>query len=373
MLSIEDFLEVMKSDNVGKSAVYNAKISLEQFNEFKPLDEAEYMDVVRFVNYIRDEFHYKHSTISLRKAYIKKYFKYHDRDDIVKKLEVKREPKHLNPNDIIGVEDMNYLIEHLSSPMYKAIITFLFESGARINEALSVKIDEDIKEHNIGYSLILYGDKTRKHNYAYREMYLIESAPYIREFIMLRNSSSPYLFPLKDKSVNEWLNNLRKTLNFKKPINPHAFRHACATRLVRKGMQESLIRKQMGWSPNSNMIATYVHLANTDLKTYQLMQSGEITEGMPVVELTKPKETVMDKVAQQEIKIEELNDTVFKLLTEMEEMRPFYRVGIDKYLDDNPDAYDDNSDIELEKKEISTEKFLEAQDSLRKFKETRRV
>jgi integrase/recombinase XerC len=195
-------------------------------------------------------------TISLRKSYIKKYFKYHDRDDITKKLEVKREQRQLNPNDILNVEDINNLLEHMNSIMYKAIITFLFESGARINECLGVELDTDIKEINAGYDLTLFGDKTRKHNYAYREMILIESAPYIREWLLVRNSDSPYLFPLRDRSVSEWLSNLRETLHFQKPINPHAFRHACATRLVRKGMQESLIRKQMGWSPNSNMLAT---------------------------------------------------------------------------------------------------------------------
>jgi hypothetical protein len=61
--------------------------------------------------------------------------------------------------------------------------------------------------------------------------------------------------------------------------------------------KESLIRKQMGWSPNSNIIATYEHLANTDLKTYQMRQSGELAEEVHEVELIKPKESVMDTIA----------------------------------------------------------------------------
>ena len=334
MLSIDDFLETMRADGVGGSAIRNARVTLTQLQDFKPLDTIEYLDIAKFVNYIRDEHGYKEGTISLRKAYIKKYYKYHDRDDIVKKLEIKREQRQLNPHDILAPEDINYLLEHMDSPMYKAIITFLFESGARINEAMGVKLD-DIKETNIGYDLTLYGDKTRKHNYAYREMYMIESAPYIREWLMVRNSDSPYLFPIRDRSVFEWLKHLRKSLEFPKPINPHSFRHGCATRLVRKGMQESLIRAQMGWSGNSNMIAVYVHLANTDLKTYQMMQSGEISEDTPIVEIIQPAETAMDRISQQEQQINELRDMVQTLMKEKLQRDPV----MDRIAETHPELF----------------------------------
>jgi len=310
MSAINDFLEIMRAEGVGASAIRNARVTLTQLDNFKPIDTIEYMDIVKFINHIRDTHGYKESTITLRRAYIKKYFKFHERDDITKKLEVKRVQRNLNPHDILNPEDMNYLLENMKSHMYKAIITFLFESGARINEALNVKLDTDIKEINAGFDLTLYGSKTRIHNYAYREMILIESAPYIREWLMVRNSDSPYLFPLTDRSVNEWLKNLRYTLKFKKPLNPHAFRHGCATRLVKKGMQESLIRKQLGWSPNSNMLAIYIHLADTDLKTYQLTQSGEITDDTPLVEIIQPAETAMDRISQQEQDLNNLKDIV---------------------------------------------------------------
>lgn len=321
MLPIEDFLEIMKADGIGNSAIRNARVTLEQLNDYKPLEELEYLDIAKFINHIREKYAYTEGTISLRKAYIKKYFRYHDRDDIYKKLEVRREARHLNPHDILDAEDINYLLEHMNSPMYKAIITFLFESGARINEALGVKL-EDITEVNIGFDVTLYADKTRKHNYAYREMYLIECAPYIREWLMMRNSDSPYLFPIRDRSVSEWLKHLREALKFKKPLNPHAFRHGCATRLVRKGMQESLIRAQMGWSGNSNMISVYVHLANTDLKTYQLMQSGEVSDETSMVEIIQPKETAIDRLSQQEQQINELRDMVQMLMKDKLEREP---------------------------------------------------
>ena len=334
-MCIPDFLEIMRADGVGNSAIRNARNTLTQLQDYKALDEVEYLDIAKFINHIRDEHGYKEGTISLRKAYIKKYFKYHDRDDIVKKLEVKRVQRQLNPRDILDVEDINYLLKHVDSVMYKAIIIFLFESGARINEALSVKLDEDITETNVGFDLTLYGDKTRKHNYAYREMYLIESATYLREWLMVRNSDSPYLFPIRDRSVSEWLKHLRETLQFKKPLNPHAFRHGCATRLVRKGMQESLIRAQMGWSLNSNMISVYIHLANTDLKTYQLLQAGEVSEDTPMAEIIQPAETAIDRLTQQEHDLNELRDMVQMLMKEKLERDPV----MDRIAETHPELF----------------------------------
>ena len=300
MLCIEDFIEVMKSDGVQNSAIKNARTTLTQLNDFKSLEEVEYLDIVKFINHIREKHGYKESTVSLRKAYIKKYFKYHDRRDIYEKLEIQRDRHDLNPKDILNTEDVNYLLEHIDSPMYKALISFLYESGSRISEALAVKYPDDIFEVNVGYDLTITGKKTMRHNNTFRKMFIIESKAYIREWLMVRNTDSEYLFPVTDRAVGEWLNNLRKNLKFKKPINPHAFRHACATQLVKKGTQESYIRDQLGWSKTSNMIERYVHLAETDLQTYQLMQLGELPSDTPIIELVQPKETLSDRMSKLE-------------------------------------------------------------------------
>jgi hypothetical protein len=105
-----------------------------------------------------------------------------------------------------------------------------------------------------------------------------------------------------------WLRHLRENLKFNKPLNPHSFRHACATRLVKKGTQERMIREQMGWSETSRMIERYVHLAKTDLQTYQLMQSGIVTLDAPLVELIQPKETAIDRISKQEQEMNKMKE-----------------------------------------------------------------
>ena len=40
-------------------------------------------------------------------------------------------------------------------------------------------------------------------------------------------------------------------------LHPHTFRHACATRLLEAGMQESDVRTLMGWARGSRMLERY--------------------------------------------------------------------------------------------------------------------
>jgi len=319
MLTIEEFQEVMKSNDVGESALRHARLALTYLNEYKPIEEVELMDVVRFINHMKEVRGFKPSTVDLYKRYIKYYFSRNNREDISDNISTKFKPEPISPENVLDVDDINFLLENVDSVMYRAIITFLYETGARISEAMKMKNPFDVEEVNAGYDLTIRGKKTGK----IRKMYLMESKVYMREWLMVRNTDSPYLFPLSPKAVGTWLRNLRENLNFQKPINPHAFRHACATRLVRQGIQERMIREQLGWSANSKMIERYVHLAKTDLQTYQLMQAGELSpDNASMVELTQPKETPMDRLSKQEQEINELREIVQGLVKDKLTMEP---------------------------------------------------
>lgn len=309
MLTIEDYQEVMKSNGGGESSLRHARLSMTYLNEFKPIEEVEYMDVVKFINHMTEVRGFKPSTVNLYKRYIKTYFSKNNRKDISDNISIKFKSEPINPETVLDVEDVNFLIENIDSVMYRAIVTFLYETGARISETVNVKYPFDIEEVNAGYDLTIRATKTN----SIRKMYLIESKAYMRDWLMVRNTKSPYLFPLSPKAINTWLRHLREDLNFQKPINPHSFRHACATRLVRKGMQEIMIRTQMGWSANSKMIERYVHLAKTDLQKYQLMQIGELMpDDASMAKLTQPKETAIDRLGTQEEEINGMKEELKK-------------------------------------------------------------
>jgi len=70
----------------------------------------------------------------------------------------------------------------------------------------------------------------------------------------------------------------------------------------------------MGWSPDSNMISTYIHLAKTDVKEYQRLQLVGEDEKPLMVEIIKPKESATDKFNKQERDLIELREMVQGLM-----------------------------------------------------------
>jgi len=138
--------------------------------------------------------------------------------------------------------DITAMIEATESPMYKALISFLFESGARITEALNVTF-KDIQETDQGMIISIpvtkAGDKYR------RSIYPISSG-YIRNLIAYTNpGSNDRIFLITPGHVNHTLKKICKKIGIEKPITCHKFRHAQATDMVVRGYQESIIRKNL--------------------------------------------------------------------------------------------------------------------------------
>lgn len=310
MLSIEEFINTLRANNRSKSSIKNARGALIQLDRFKPLEEVTANDINEFIIYIREEHGYTEGTINNRKTYIKNFFKMNDMDVIVKRVKIPKIITDLNPKDIMIASDIDLIIENLVHPKYKALVAVLWETGGRIEEVLSIEKEDDLIETDLGYRVTLFGDKTRTHNYAYREILLSQAAPYVRDWLLNNNKDSEYLFPIKSNSVRTAFSNLYEKLNseygFKKPLNPHMFRHACATRLCREEVQESYIRKQLGWTPDSNMLAIYIHLASSEVYDYHAKKiKGQDKEAVST-KIKQPIATGFDRIVALEAVVKTL-------------------------------------------------------------------
>jgi len=314
--TIEDFINTLRADNRSKSSIKNTRYALEQLNRFKPLEEVTANDISEFIIYIREEHGYTEGTINNRKNYIKRFYKMNDLDAVVKNVKIPKATSNLNPKDILIATDIDLIIENLPHPKYKALVAVLWESGGRIEEVLSIEKEADLIETDLGYKVTLFGDKTRQHNYAYREMLLSQSAPFVRDWLLNNNSDSKYLFPIGGSVVRTTFNKLYDKLNkefgFKKPLNPHMFKHACATRLVREEVQESVIRKQLGWTPDSNMLAIYIHLASSDVYDYHARKIAGKDKDSINTKIKQPATTAFDRIGALEAVVKSLINERFE-------------------------------------------------------------
>jgi integrase/recombinase XerD len=71
-----------------------------------------------------------------------------------------------------------------------------------------------------------------------------------------------------------------KRAGIEKRVNPHSFRHARATHLAHY-LTEQQLKAHLGWTPNSKMAGTYVHLSGKDVDKAILNIYGIATEEEP--------------------------------------------------------------------------------------------
>ena len=189
------------------------------------------------------------------------------------------------PNNLPNEEDVKKMIEVADHPRDKALIASLYESGCRVGEIASLKI-QDINFDEYGAYMVVNG-KTGS-----RRIRLIYSAPIIGTWLNVHpeknNTNAPlwvvlgttknfsknketkgkyrynWSYELKYPAITKVLKKTAKKAGITKKINPHAWRHARATFLANK-LTEQQLKHLFGWGQSSRMAATYVHLSGRDV------------------------------------------------------------------------------------------------------------
>ncbi len=310
---LQNYLNELKIN--GKSAntlIYQESI-LKEANTFKALPEWNKDDVNTFILSLQEK--NKKSSVEVKKAILKRFFTWAGKEGIVEHLKIKFPKNNLRREDILTVDDVNKMIEATESPMYKALIAFLFESGARIGEALKVKV-EDIQETDKGMVISVPQTKTgidrRRGLYVY-------SAGYIRNHITYKGlGKGELLFSIKRPQAHIMLNKIAVKAGIDKPISPHKFRHAQATDMVIRGYQETVIRKKLGWTDDSRMIARYEHIVDDDVINATLEKGGG---DIPKQVINKIKTAEPLKLADAASMFVKMNEENEQLRVEMAELK----------------------------------------------------
>jgi len=214
------------------------------------------------------------------KVVTKRFYKWLLGDDEEYPLCVKwiksKEPKnHTLPEELITPEEIKKLIEVTDNPRDRALISLLYESGARIAELLSLKIKHI--EFGEKVTTVLLDGKTGP-----RKIPVITSTPHLKiwlSFHPFRNNSNAMLWTkliirqeqgrtkeeaLSYDGIRKLLQKLFAKISLKKDCNPHLFRHSRATFLA-KHLTEAQLKIFFGWTQSSGMACRYVHMSGRDL------------------------------------------------------------------------------------------------------------
>ena len=199
-------------------------------------------------------------------------------------------------DDILVESDIHNLITTARHERDVAFIEFLADSGARLSLALSLRVGDISLGDQPTY---VPNDEARGlKGAAITEYPLIDSAAAIRSYL---RTSHPRpddpdvalfhkLQPASRDGDERWTddgavapNAMRQQLGriadragVEKPTNPHAFRHAAITRMVREGYSRSQIEHRVHWTLDSDMWAIYEHISSDEHNEDIFREAGVI-------------------------------------------------------------------------------------------------
>ncbi len=332
-MNMQTYLNELKVNGIRDTTIEYYTSVLKDAAAFKPLPDWNRDDVNAYFLSLNGK--NKQSSIELKKLVIKKFLTWAGRKDAVEHLKGRMPKNNLRRDDLLTVEEIDKMIEAAESPLWKAIIAFLFESGARINEVVSVKV-KDTQEIDKGLIVNIPATKT---DGGYRKTLLIYSATYIRNHINYSGlGKDDLLFGVGDEWVRVMLNRLAKKAGITKPVSPHKFRHASAAYACLKGYNEDIIRKKYGWTPSSNVPARYKHLIDEDVIDATLEKEG--------IDVLKPG--IIKNIKQPEsLKIADASMQLSKIMAENEDLKE--RIS---QLEKNADIFDEKTIQALIEKRI---------------------
>lgn len=153
----------------------------------------------------------------------------------------------------------------------KALISMLFETGCRIGELLCIKLFDLSEVSKQGYIKVRVDGKTGK-----RTVYCYKSLRYLLQLKEDNqyNTKDAYLFynkqskdyPMSYQVARKLIRKAFEIAEIAKLAQAHWFRHSRASGLVNNNMQESKQRMFMGWTADSRMLKTYIHLKDADVE-----------------------------------------------------------------------------------------------------------
>jgi len=302
--TIKNFLNEQKAIGTRATTVSHYAHVLKKLNEFKPVEKITKDDLIQYFN----NFKCADSTRMVNGIIIKKFFKDGGKPEVSAWLKPKRPHETIKSDDILDATDVNKMLDATDSLYWKALIAILYESGARIGEIRSLKYKDFIDTQD---GLVTHVP-TYKTNAGFRKMILINSAQYIRN---LKNSVNgkpdDIVFSIRYRYTSDVIRDIGRAAGIKKHVSCHQFRHARATAAIHD-MPEAVIRKMLGWSPNSTMISRYQHLNDNSVIDAQLGSNGDKKQP---IKLNPSEKIDLEPVYK---KLEEDNETLKAKITEME-------------------------------------------------------
>ena len=230
------------------------------FTKKEPKDVNE-DDAKRYIAYLMSERKLKPSSVNLVLSSLKFFY-----NDIVKNSAfnaVKAPKLEKKLPTVLTKEEIKKLLTAAENPKHRLLIEFLYSSGLRVSECVSLKIDDLDLSEKMG--------KIR-HGKGNKERYIILSdnlIQHLNDYMGKKKDSSPNIFsvngrPITARQAQNIVKESAKKAGIKKKVFCHALRSSFATHLLEVGTDIRVIQELLG---HSNLSTTQIY---TKVSTQQL-------------------------------------------------------------------------------------------------------
>ena len=227
------------------------------------------------------------------------FYAHHERPEIVKLFKLKAKPLAMDKDALVTDDEVNLLLANAEALRDAALIGAVFECGVRVSEIAAVRLrDVEVvpSPENGGKKLVRIWFRKSKTEGEQHSFTLVDSAELVVRWFdaypLPRKGGEAVLFPsasrhnygnaLTRPGVDGILKGAAKRagLNPRK-FHPHAARHYAATRMLRSGMTDAMVKKSLGWRPGSGMLSRYSHVVAADAENAYLRSRGLTVAGAP--------------------------------------------------------------------------------------------
>ncbi len=303
MTELERYIAEMEANGLARNTIVSQESILKRLDKYKSLDTITIDELKAYFKKLKTEM--TESSFALHQIVIKKFYITIDKEELVSWIKKIKPKETLKSDDILSTDDINKMLEATDSHYYKAFIAFLYETGCRFSEAHALKY-KDFIETDAG---MIVNISTKKSDAGFRKTILPFSSQYIRNLkAYLSAKPEDIVFSVGNWASNDMLSKIATKAGITKAANCNKFRHAQATAMVQIGYNEAIIRKKLGWSQTSGMIARYQHLNDEDVIDATLSNTGKI----PAVrtEIKEAEKLSLVDAAMQFSKLSDENETL---------------------------------------------------------------
>ena len=235
-----------------------------QFLKFinKEPEKIEENDIKNYLSYLTSNKHYKPRSLNLALSSLKFFYNNVMNKKITENIKSPKLDKKIPV--ILNSEEIKSLLNAITNPKHKILISLMISSGLRISEAVSVKINDINFEEK---TLKIKNEKGNKERITIISGKLLEE---IKFYIAKRKDNNPYLFQIRDTHVTiklpqKIIKETAKKANLNKNVHCHTLRSTFANLLTDNGVSNRYIQTLLGHN-SLNIAETYAKISLEEIK-----------------------------------------------------------------------------------------------------------